>query len=133
MKATEQRRPAFEDSNAVGGLAAVPKTGLGRVIRAFDMDDKVPKLTASEVLVFDSSTFIREAGLTSQGATALRHYLYDRGTQLIVPQVVAEECERNLSKRAGKYVESVHDALDWLGTVLRTGEWMDCPPGRRDC
>ena len=30
---------------------------------------------AEEVLVLDSSTFIQEAGLTSRGASALKHYL----------------------------------------------------------
>ncbi len=89
-----------------------------------DIDDNVRKITATEVLVFDSSTFIREAGLTSEGATALRHYLYDRGIQLVVPQVVVEECERNLSKRADKYVENVHGALDWLARFCgRVSGW----------
>ena len=71
-------------------------------------------LAAKEVLVFDSSTFIREVGLTSRAASALRHYLYLRGTQLAVPQVVAEECERHLSKRATDKVKSVGSALGWL-------------------
>ena len=92
------------------------------------MDDKMPTLTASEVLVFDSSTFIREAGLTSEEASALRHYLYDRGIQLVVPQVVAEECERNLSKRAGKYIKSVHDALDWLARFCGRVSGWTAPP-----
>ena len=99
-------------------------TQLGRAIRALDIDDNVRKITATEVLVFDSSTFIREAGLTSEGATALRHYLYDRGIQLVVPQVVVEECERNLSKRADKYLENVHGALDWLARFCgRVSGW----------
>ena len=72
------------------------------------------KLTAKEVVVFDSSTFIREAGLTSRGASALRHYLYVRGTQLAVPQVVAEECKRNLGKRVEAQVQAVQDTLSWL-------------------
>ena len=92
------------------------------------MNDKVSKLTASEVLVFDSSTFIREAGLTSEEATALRHYLYERGTQLVVPQVVAEECERSLSKRAGKCVQSVHVALDWLARFCGPVSGWTAPP-----
>ena len=78
------------------------------------MDTKMGKLTAREVLLFDSSTFIEEAGLTSSGASALRHYLYVRGTQLAVPQVVAEECERCLSERVTGKVKSVHAALGWL-------------------
>lgn len=72
------------------------------------------ELTAKEVLVFDSSVFIGEMGLASRGASALRHYLYRRGTRLAVPQVVAEECERHLSECATGKVESVHAALDWL-------------------
>ena len=50
-----------------------------------------------EVLVLDSNTFIKEAGLTSGGASALKHYLYYRRTKLVVPRVVAEECERKLT------------------------------------
>ena len=57
------------------------------------------KLTADEVIVFDSSTFIEEAGLTSQGASALKHYLRHRGTQLVVPKAAMEEYERNLIKK----------------------------------
>ena len=72
------------------------------------------KLTAKEVLVFDSSTFIREAGLTSLDASALRHYLYARGTQLTVPQVVVKECERRLTGRVTEQVERVKAALGWL-------------------
>ena len=78
------------------------------------MDTRVCELTAKEVLLFDSSTFIKEAGLTSRGASALRHYLYVRGTQLAVPQVVAEECERHLSNFATGKVKSVHAALGSL-------------------
>ena len=78
------------------------------------VDGEADKPTAKEVLVFDSSTFINEAGLTSRGASALRHYLYVRGTQLAVPQVVADECERNLSERVAAKVKSVHDTLEWL-------------------
>ena len=37
---------------------------------------------AEEVLVLDSSTFIQEAGLTSRGASALKHYLYHRETHI---------------------------------------------------
>ena len=75
------------------------------------------ELTAKEVLVFDSSTFIGEVGLTSRGASALRHYLYLRETQLAVPQVVAEECERRLGELATGRAESVHAALGWLSRL----------------
>ena len=64
------------------------------------MDSKPGKLTANEVIVFDSSTFVREAGLTSSGASALKHYLFRWGTQLAVPEVVVKECERHLAERA---------------------------------
>lgn len=79
------------------------------------MDGNAQELTATEVLVFDSSTFIEEAGLTSHDAAALRHYLYERRTQLVVPDVVVEECDQNLSKRANGKVKSVQDSLRWLG------------------
>ena len=65
------------------------------------MDGAEPtEAKAKEVLVLDSCTFIEEAGLTSRGASALKHYLYLRGTRLVVPQVVVEECERELTTRA---------------------------------
>ena len=75
------------------------------------------ELTAKEVLVFDSSTFIAEVGLTSGGASALRHYLYLRGIQLAVPQVVAEECERRLNELATEKVASVRAAMGWLSRL----------------
>ena len=78
------------------------------------MDSKPGKLTAHEVLIFESSTFIREAGLTSSGASALKHYLFRRGTQLAIPEVVVKECERHLEERATGKVKSVHAALSWL-------------------
>ena len=51
-------------------------------------------LEAQEVLVLDSSTFIREVGLMSTKDSALKRYLYCRGTQLVVPQAAAEEMAR---------------------------------------
>lgn len=83
--------------------------------------------TAKEVLVLDSNTFIREIGLTSDQASALKHYLYARGTQLAVPQVVVQECERHLQSRAAGKVESVRKSLEWLSHFLgRVGGWT--PP-----
>ena len=38
-------------------------------------------VTADEVLVLDSSTFVSETGLTSRGGSALKHYLYLRRMQ----------------------------------------------------
>lgn len=78
------------------------------------MDTRLGELTAKEVLVLDSSAFIGEAGLTSNGASALRHYLYVRGTQLAVPRVVSEECERWLGNHVTGRVKGVHAALDSL-------------------
>ena len=71
-------------------------------------------ITAKEVLLFDSSTFIAEIGLMSRQGSALKHYLYRRGTQLVVPTVVAEECERNLTNRAMAKRKQVHDGMEWL-------------------
>ena len=73
------------------------------------------EITSREVLLLDSSTFIQEAGLTSRGASALKHYLYHRGTKLVVPEVVAEECQRKLTAIAKKRTENVRDTLTWLG------------------
>ena len=68
-----------------------------------------------EVLVLDSSTFIEEAGLTSRDASALKHYLYLRGMRLVVPEVVAEQCERNLATIAKGKKDKIEDHLRWLG------------------
>lgn len=48
------------------------------------------KVTAMEVLILDSSTFVAEAGLTRRGGSALKHYLYVRGMQLVVPDASAQ-------------------------------------------
>ena len=89
------------------------------------------ELKAKEVLVFDSSTFIHEVGLTSDDASALRHYLHLRGTKLAVPQVVAKECERRLSKLAMKCVKDVNGALDLLSRLYgRVNGWT--PPNKND-
>ena len=55
---------------------------------------------AGEVLILDTNTFVAEIGLTSRRGSALKHYLSRRGTQLVVQQVVAEECERHLTRLA---------------------------------
>lgn len=73
------------------------------------------EVRAEEVLVLDSSTFIAEAGLTSRDASALKHYLCYRGTQLVVPKVVAEECERHLIDIAKGKKEKIEEQLVWLG------------------
>lgn len=71
-------------------------------------------LEAEEVLVLDSSTFIKEIGLMSRKGSALKHYLYCRGTQLVVPQAAAEEYERNLAKIANDKIEHIQNELRWL-------------------
>ena len=58
-------------------------------------------IEAQEVLVLDSSTFIKEIGLMSAKCSALKHYLYCRGMQFIVPQAAAEEYERCLAEWHG--------------------------------
>ena len=78
------------------------------------MDNEKGKPTAKEVLLLDSSTFIEEIGLTSRDASALRHHLRARETQLVVPQVVVEECERHLRKRADEKKRGVLSSLGWL-------------------
>ena len=72
------------------------------------------KIKAKKVLVLDTSTFISEVGLMSKVATALKYYLFHQDTILVVPQVVTEECERNLKKRVEGKVESVLANLEWL-------------------
>ena len=70
---------------------------------------------AKEVLILDTNTFVEEIGLTSRSGSALKHYLYSRGTQLAVPELIAEECERNLTKRAREKRTRIEQDLQWLG------------------
>ena len=71
-------------------------------------------IDAEEVLVLDSSTFISEIGLMSTTGSALKHYLYSRGTDLVVPQAAAEEYERHLAKRARGKIDQIERELAWL-------------------
>ena len=73
-----------------------------------------PMVEAKEVLVLDSSTFFAEIGLMSEKGSALKHYLYCRGTQLVVPQVAAEEYERTLGRVATEKIERIQKELRWL-------------------
>lgn len=82
---------------------------------------------AREVLVLDSSTFIKEIGLTSQKGSALKHYLYRRGTQLAVPQAAAEEYERNLIAKAKGRIEQVRKELAWLAQFCGQVEGWRAP------
>ena len=88
---------------------------------------ELTEVTAREVLVLDTNTFVAEIGLTSRGGSALKHYLYRRGMQLFVPEVVAEECERKLTDRARGKRTRIEENLQWPGAVLRTSEWMAGP------
>ena len=69
---------------------------------------------AREVLVLDTCTFIKEVGLMSRQGSALKHYLYCRGTQFVVPQAATEEYERHLIEIAKKKVEKIQESLKWL-------------------
>ena len=84
-------------------------------------------IEAQEVLVLDSSTFIKEIGLMSQQGSTLKHYLYCRGTQLVVPQVAAEEYERHLAKHAEKKVKQIQDGLFWLAKFCNGVEGWSAP------
>ena len=77
-------------------------------------DSRRTTITAEEVLVFDSSTFISETGLMSEHGSSLKHYLYSKGIQLVVPATVAEECERHLSKLAKGKRQHIRGELAWL-------------------
>ena len=79
---------------------------------------------AGEVLILDSNIFLSEIGLTSRRGSALKHYLSRRGMQLVVPEVVAEECERHLINRAMGKKRGIEDSLQWLGRFLgRVSGW----------
>ena len=75
-------------------------------------------ITASEVLILDTNTFIDEIGFTSRDGSALKHYLYNREMQLVVPEVVAKECERHLTKRAREKRQRIEGDLQWLARFL---------------
>lgn len=91
------------------------------------MESIQPRITAKEVLVLDSSTFIEEAGMTSREASALKHYLAHRKTQLVVPEVVAEECERNLTNIATGKAKKINGMLEWLGRFCGRVNGWDAP------
>lgn len=76
--------------------------------------DRPTKVAGDEVLVLDSSTFIKEVGLTKEGASALKHYLFQRGMKLVIPEVIVRECERNLARKAKKMKQEVDGHLAWL-------------------
>ena len=105
---------AFKEAVSWRGGLEIPPRQRGE--RSLAVDGAEPtEAKAEEVLVLDSSTFIQEIGLTSKGASALKHYLYRRGTQLVVPQVVAEECEHNLTTIVRGKKEKIEEQWRWLG------------------
>ena len=85
------------------------------------------EVTAKEMLILDANTFVAEIGLTSRAGSALKHYLYRRGMQLVVPEVIAEECGRNLTDRARGKEKKYRRESAMAGTVLRRSEWMAGP------
>ena len=86
--------------------------------------DRSTKVVAGEMLVLDSSIFIKEVGLTKEGASALKHYLFRRGTQLVVPEVIAKECEDKLAAKAKGMKQNVQGRLAWLARFYgRVNGW----------
>lgn len=82
------------------------------------------KISTREVLILDSNIFVAEIGLRSGEASSLKHYLYRRGTQLVVPRCVAEECEKHLTKRAMQKKGHIENNLIWLARFLgNLGGW----------
>ena len=80
---------------------------------------------AGEVLILDSNIFINEIGLTSRGGSALKHFLSRRGMRLVVPEVVAEECERHLTAKAKGRRTSIEQNLQWLARFCgRVRQWQ---------
>ena len=99
-------KQADETTASDEGGAASAKPGMSDAYRR--------TIEAGEVLILDSSTFIREIGLMSTKGSALKHYLYCRGTQLVVPQAAAEEYERHLARRAKGKIAHIQKELGWL-------------------
>ena len=87
--------------STLGRNGDVPDAGARRGSVVSDRGVKRSQ-TRSEVLVLDASTFISEVGLTSRKAPALRHYLYRRGTRLVLPQVVVAAVETSGHRVTGR-------------------------------
>ena len=76
-------------------------------------------------LVLDSSTFLKEVGLTSKRASALKHYLFIRGIGLVVLEVVAQECREKLSIRAKTMRDRAQEQIRMLANFMGSvGGWM---------
>ena len=126
QKLYELRRVERENGTAIARLPTLPIASSGEDETmesggggSASGDQAMPNLArkmvaAEEVLVLDSSTFIKEIGLTSRKGSALKHYLYCRGTQLAVPEAAAEEYERHLARAAKKKIEIIQKELGWL-------------------
>lgn len=83
------------------------------------------EVPAGEVLILDANTLVAEIGLTSRDGSALKHYLHRRGMQLVVPEVVAEECERHLTRLALGKRKGIERELEWLGRFFGSvGGWL---------
>ena len=74
----------------------------------------IMELESREVLVLDTNTFVAEIGLTSKLGSALKHFLFCRRMQLVVPEVVVEECQRHLTRRAKGMRKQIQKNLQWL-------------------
>ena len=82
------------------------------------------------MLVLDSSTFIREIGLTSTKGSALKHYLYCRGTQLVVPQAACGGIRTALGQSGEREDRAHPEGITLVGTILRWYRGMDGSWGR---
>ena len=69
-------------------------------------------------LVLDSSTLLKEVGLTSKRASALKHYLFIRGIGLVVLEVVAQECRTKLAKRAKAMRDRAQEQMRMLANFM---------------
>ena len=69
-------------------------------------------------LVLDSSTFLKEVGLTSKRASALKHYLFVRSIGLVVLEVVAQECREKLAKKAKAMRDRAQEQMRMLANFM---------------
>ena len=75
-------------------------------------------------LILDSSTLLKEVGLPSKRASALKHYLLLRGIGLVVLEIVAQECRSKLAMRAKSMRSRAQDQLRMLANFMgRVSGW----------
>ena len=128
QKLYELRRAERDNGKDIARLATISRAGDAASQGDAPQDADRDTLDAEEVLVLDSSTFVREIGLMSGKGSALKHYLYCRGMPLVVPQAAAEEYERNLVRRAKEKRERILKDLGWLAQFSGgIGGWQ-APP-----